>query len=482
MAEKKSVVSNFFWKFAERIGAQFVTLVVSIILARILSPEHYGTISVILVFINLANVFISSGFTASLIQKKDSDELDFSTIFYFNVLFSIALYAIIFFSAPYIESYFGLPDLGLALKILGLKIPVSAFNSIQQTYVAKHMLFRKLFWSTIGGTLASAVVGIWMAYNGYGVFALVGQYLTNGIIGTVVLWFTIRWRPLLKFSFVRFKGLYGYGWRNLFTYLVRTLYDDIYSLVIGKKYSSADLAYYTKGKQYPNLIVSNLNTSLCSVLFPAFVRFQDDNEKLKEALRRAISLGTFILSPFLIGMAVCATPFIEILLTSKWLFCVPYLQIVCLYQLFIPMSSSNLQVVKSLGRGDVLLKLEIIKRIVGVLILLVSMQFGVLAIALGAALATLFNAFMDVIASKRLVKYSFLEQFKDFFISVVPSLIMGAAVYSLTFIIKNTVLLLAIQIVTGVIIFVALCYVTKNKNFIYLLNMIKGKIFKKKLT
>lgn len=480
MSEKKGVLSNFIWKFAERVGAQLVTLVVSVVLARILSPEHYGTISLILVFINLADVFVANGFTAALIQKKDSDELDFSTIFYFNTLFSLVLYGVIFVSAPFIEHYFNSPDLALALQILGLKIPITAFNSIQQAYVAKHMLFRKLFWATLGGTIASAFVGIWMAYNGYGVFALVGQYLTNGLMGTLVLWFTIRWRPMRKFSFARFKGLYSYGWRNLLTYLVRTLYDDIYSLVIGKKYSSTDLAFYTKGKQYPNLIVSNMNTSLCSVLFPAFVRYQDDIPKLKDALRRSIKLGSYVLSPFLIGFAVCAEPFVELLLTEKWLECVPYLQVVCFYQLLIPMSSANLQVVKSLGRGDVLLKLEITKRIAGVVILLISMQFGVFAIALGAAVATVFNGAMDVLASKKLVGYACFEQVKDFLGSVVISMVMGAAIYGLKFLITNTVLLLIAQVAAGVIVFVALSYITKNSSFLYLLNILTGKIRAKK--
>lgn len=482
MAEKNSVLSNFFWKFAERIGAQVVTLVISIILARILMPEHYGTIAIILIFINIANVFVSNGFTSSLIQKKDSDNLDFSTIFYFNIAFSLLLYAVIFFCAPYVESYFDMPDLGLALRILGIKIPITAFNSIQQAYVAKHMMFRKLFWATLSGTIISAFVGIWMAYNGYGVFALVGQYLTNGFIDTVVLWFAIKWRPVLKFSGKRFKALYGYGWRTLLTYLVRTIYDDIYSFVIGKKYSSADLAYYTKGKQYPNLIVSNLNTSLCSVLFPAFVRYQDDKVQLKNSLSRSIKLGSFVLSPFLIGLAVCAEPFIEILLTSKWLFCVPYLQIVCIYQLLIPVSSANLQVVKSLGRSDFLLKLEILKRCVGILILLVSMQFGVIFIALGAALSTVFNCVMDVLASRKLLHYNFFEQLRDFFINIIPSLVMGGLIYCWKFIIENIVVLLVVQVACGVIIFVGLSYIIKNESFMYLFNKVKRKIgFKKKI-
>lgn len=478
--KKQSVLANVIWKFAERIGAQVVTLVVSIILARILDPEHYGSVSIVLIFINIANVFVANGFTSSLIQKKDPDNLDFSTIFYFNILFSIALYCLIFVSAPYIEQYFQMKDLCLALRILGLKIPITAFNAIQQAYVAKHMLFRKLFWATLGGTIVSAVVGIWMAYQGFGVFALVGQYLTNGLIDTVMLWFIIKWRPIRKFSFKRFKELYTYGWKNLLTYLVRTLYDDIYSLVIGKKYSSADLAYYTKGKQYPNLIVGNVNTSLCSVLFPAFAKYQEDLPRLKESLRKSIKLGSYVLSPFLIGMAACAEPMIELLLTDKWLPCVPFLQMVCLYQLLIPVSSANLQVIKSMGRGNTLLKLEIIKRIVGVAILLVSMQFGVYAIAVGAAVSTVFNSILDTAANSKLLNYSYKQQIKDIFSGLGLSLVMGICVYSIRYIISNSFVLLGVQVIVGVTIFVGLSHITKNENYQYLLNVIKSKRSAKK--
>lgn len=477
---KHGVLENFFWKFAERIGAQGVTLIVSIILARILSPENYGTISIILVFINIANVFITNGFTASLIQKKDADNLDFSTIFYFNLIFSVCLYSIVFLIAPIIEKYFEMPNICLALRILGLKIPVSAFNSIQQAYVAKKMLFRKLFWATLGGTIVSAFVGIWMAYNGFGVFALVGQYLTNGIIDTLVLWCTIKWRPIFNFSFVRFRSLYSYGWKNSLTYFVRTIYDDIYSVVIGKKYNGADLAFYTKGKQYPNLIVSNLNTSLCAVLFPAFVRYQNDISKLKDALRRTIKLSSYILCPFLIGLMVCAEPFIKILLTEKWLECVPYMRIVCFYQLFIPISSANLQVIKSLGRGDILLKLEIIKRIMGIIILIISMEYGVQAIAIGAAVATVLNSCIDVIATKKLMDYSYLEQLKDIFSSFSIGFLMGAVIYVFQFFIKNAVVLIFIQIIIGSVVFIGVSYITKNEHFIYILDIIKGKAYRRK--
>ena len=478
--KKQGVLENVIWKFAERIGAQLITLIVSIVLARILSPEHYGTISIILIFINIANVFVSNGFTASLIQKKDSDELDFNTIFYFNIAFSFVLYGVIFVVAPMLETFFELKHLGLALRILGIKIPITAFNSIQQTYVAKHMMFKKIFWATLGGTIVSAFVGIWMALNNYGVFALVGQYLSNGIIDTIMLWIVIKWRPKFQFSFERFKILFGFGWKVLLTYLVRTIYDDIYSFAIGKKYSSADLAYYTKGKQYPNLFVSNLNTSICAVLFPAFSKYQDDMVKMKEALRRSISMSLYLLSPFLIGLAITAKPVIELLLTEKWLECVPYMQIVCVYQLLIPISSANLQVIKSMGRSKVLLALEIIKRVFGLALLLVSMRFGVMAIAIGAAIATFFNCILDIAANCKLLNYSFLEQMKDILYGSVTSVFMGVSIYFFKFLITNSLLLLLVQVSTGVVAFVSFSFLTKNKNFLWLIQMSKEKFFASK--
>ncbi len=479
MEKKQGVFANVFWKFAERIGAQAVTLIVSIVLARLLDPEHYGTISIILIFINIANVFVSNGFTAALIQKKDSDEKDFSTIFYFNILFSLLLYAVIFFAAPWVEDYFCMPGLCTALRILGLKIPITAFNSIQQAYVAKNMMFRKLFWATLGGTVASAFVGIFMAYRGYGVYALVGQYLTNSFIDTLMLWFIIGWRPRLCFSLQRFKTLYSYGWKVLLTYLVRTVYDDIYAMVIGKQYSSADLAYYTKGKQYPNLIVQNLNTSICAVLFPAFSRHQDDIPMLKSALRRSIKISAYLLSPFLIGLAVCAEPFVAVLLTEKWLACVPFLQIVCFYQLLLPVSSANLQVIKSMGRGALLLKLETVKRVAGIVILIISMRFGVLAIAIGAAAATVLNSILDAAANSRLLGYSYFLQVKDIFGSIAISLVMGVCIYFIRFALTDPLHLLIAQIIAGAVIFVGLSYITKNESFLYFFNMLKKKLKKK---
>ena len=463
-----------FWKFGERFCAQFVTLVVSIVLARLLDPEHYGAVSVILVFINIANVFVTESFSAALIRKKDADNVDFSTIFYFNIVFSLGLYAVIYFAAPYIEAFYNMPELCNAMRILALKLPISAIYSVQQAYVSRHMLFRKFFFATIVGTAASAVVGIVMAYRGFGVYALVGQYLTNSLIGTFSLWLAVRWRPIWAFSFQKFKGLFSYGWKILVSALIRTLYDDIYSLVIGKKYTSEDLAFYSKGKHYPHLIITNVNTTISSVMFPALSKHQDSTDTLCLMMRRSIKTSSYILCPLMIGMAVVAEPLVSLVLTEKWLPCVPFLRIACIALLLQPMQSANLQAIKAIGRSDLVLKLEIVKRTVGIAILIITMQFGVTAIALGSALTALIASIVNVLPNRKLLGYKYSQQMSDLIPNVILAAIMGAAVHCVSYIKLNVAWMLVVQTIVGMIVYVGLSAVTKNDNFKYVLSVLKG--------
>ena len=463
-----------FWKFGERFCAQFVTLVVSIILARLLDPDHYGAVAIILVFINLANVFVTESFSAALIQKKNADQVDFSTIFYFNIVFSLALYGIVYVTAPWIETFYGMPELCRAMRILALKLPISAIYSVQQAYVSRNMLFKKFFFATIIGTALSAAVGIVMAYKGYGVYALVGQYLTNSLIGTVALWFAVRWRPVWAFSFTSFKSLFSYGWKILVSSLIRTLYDDIYSLVIGKKYTSEDLAFYTKGKHYPHLIITNVNTTISSVMFPALSKIQDDKERLCSMMRRSIKTSSYILCPLMIGMAAVAKPLVSLVLTDKWLPCVPFLQIACFAFLLQPMQSANLQAIKAVGRSDLVLKLEMVKRIVGIVILIITVQFGVTAIALGSALTAVIASIVNAIPNRKLLGYKYSEQIFDMLPNFLLAVVMGVVVYLVGYIKMSAFPLLCIQMVLGVAIYVGLSVITRNDNFRYVLSTVKG--------
>lgn len=478
---KKQAVSGMIWKFGERFCAQFVTLIVSILLARLLDPHHYGTVSIMLVFINIANVFVADSFGAALVQKKDADNVDFSTIFFFNIPFSLVLYGIIYIIAPYVEQFYNMPELANAMRILGLKLPISAIYSVQHAYVSRNLMFKKFFLATIIGTIVSAVVGIVMAYKGFGVYALVGQYLSNSVIGAISLWIAVRWRPVWAFSFQKFKGLFSYGWKILATSLLRAVYEDIYSLVIGKKYTSDDLAFYSKGKHYPQLIITNVNSTISSVMFPTLSKVQDDKERLCMMMRRAIRTSSYILSPLMVGMAVVAEPLVSLVLTDKWLPCVPFLRIACFYLLLMPMQSANLQAIKAVGRSDLYLKLEIAQRIFGILILVVTMNFGVMAIALGAVATTVFASLLDAIPNKKLLGYGYLQQIGDMVPSILLSAVACLPVYFIQYLNLSNIITLVLQVLGAAGIYVGLSVITKNKNFHYLISTVKS-FSKKKST
>ena len=471
---KSKVISGLVWKFAERISAQLVTFIVSVVLARLLSPEHYGAIAIVNIFIALANVFVVSGFGNSLIQKKDADDTDFSSVFYFNIIISVLMYLIVFFCAPVIASFYKMEILSPVLRVMGLRLIVAGINSVQHAYVARHMLFRRFFWSTLGGTLASGVVGIVMAYQGFGIWALAVQYMTNTTVDTLVLWFTVKWRPRFLFSIKRLRRLFSYGWKILVSALLETGYNELRSLVIGKMYTSADLAYYNKGKSFPNLFVTNINSSIQSVLFPAMANNQDKKEQVKAMMRRSIRISSYIMLPLMTGLALVAEPFIKLILTEKWLPCVPYLQIACFVMAFMPIHTANLQAIKAMGRSDIFLKLEIIKKITGLAILLFSMRYGVLAIALSGTLSTILSTIINSYPNKNLIGYSYFEQIKDLFNGIIPLFVMSLVVCLTGTLNKNELFLLVAQVLVGMVAYIVISVMTKNDSFMYIYGIVKN--------
>lgn len=474
---KNDLLNNLSWKFAERIAAQLVTVIVSIILARMLTPQDYGIIAIVTIFITFANVFVSDGFGSALIQKKEVDALDYSSVLYFNIIFSIVLYAILFFCAPLIASFYGdgYEILTPVLRVLGLRIIVSAVNSVQQAYVSRNMIFKKFFWSTLIGTVLSAVVGIGMAYSGFGVWALVGQYLTNTTVGTVTLAVSLRKKPILSFSFERLKGMVGYGSKILGTSLLITGYQEIRALIIGKVYSSEDLAYYDKGRQFPNLIVTNINTSIGAVLFPKMAQEQDDKTRIREITRKSIRFSSYLMCPLMLGLAAVAEPFVKIVLTDKWLPCVTLLQIFCVVYLFQPIHTANMQAIKAIGRSDVYLKLEIIKKVIELVVLLIVMWISVEAIVVSMAILTMAFTFVNAYPNKKLLNYSFKQQMGDILPSVCMSLVMAVIVYFFGKIPMNAYISFGVQIILGMIVYFALSLITKNSELKYFINLIKKK-------
>ncbi len=471
--KSEKILGNFIWRFLERCGAQGVSFVVSIVLARLLAPEVYGTIALVTVFTTLLQVFVDSGFGTALIQKKDADDLDFSTVFYFNIVFSIMLYMLIFFTAPLIANFYKNQALIPIIRVLSLNILISGVKNVQQSYVSKNMIFKKFFFVTIGASISSAIVGIGMAYSGFGIWALVGQQLVNTFLSATFLWFTVKWRPKLIFSFSRLKTLFSFGWKLLASALIDTLYADLRTLIIGKLYTSSDLAFYNKGKQFPQLIVTNINSSIDSVLLPTMSAVQDAKEAVKAMTRRAIKTSTYIIMPMMMGLAICAEPIVRLLLTDKWLPCVPFLRIFCFTFAFYPIHTANLNAIKAMGRSDLFLKLEIIKKAVGLVFLLSSIRFGVLAMAYTLLITSVTSQIINSWPNKKLLNYSYLEQLKDMGENIILSLIMGVCVYCINFLGLAPILTLIIQVSLGIGIYIAGSAIFKLESFGYVLNLLK---------
>lgn len=476
---KEKVLSGLIWTFGERILAQGVSFVLSIILARILMPNEYGIIAMVMVFINIANVFTSTGFGESLVQKKNADELDFSTVFYCTLGMSVVIYIILFTCAPYIAKFYHTKEIVLVLRILSLKIIMSSIATVQHAYVQKQMMFKKLFFSTLGGTVISGVLGIMLAYAGAGVWALVVQYLINTIIDIMVLFITVPWHPKFLFSLKRAKCLMNFGWKLVLANLINAVYNELRSLIIGHSYSSAALAYYNKGNQIPALAITNIDTAIGTVVFPAMSE-TEGKERLKAIGRRAMKTTSYIILPIMIGLIIVSRPLILLLLTEKWENSIIFMQILCLYWMTQPIQTTNWQIIKAVGRSDLCLKLECLKKSIGIIMILVSMQFGVTAIAISAALFGFVSMVISILPNKKLINYSIKEQLLDIMPSFFASLVMGVVVYTISFIKMPTVVLLIIQVILGICTYLTISYIFKIDSFSYMLSMIQGKLEKNK--
>ena len=477
---RKTVFANFIWRFMERFGAEIVQLVVAIVLARILSTSDYGTVALMNVFINVLMVFVNSGFNSALIQKKDADIVDFSTVFYTQLALCFILYLGLFVAAPSIARFYKDLSMTPMIRVLGLTLIVAGVKNVQTAYVSRHMQFKRFFFATLGGTVGAAVLGIWMAMNGYGVWALIAQSLFNNTVDTLILWFTVKWRPALVFSKKRLKTLFSFGWKLLVSSLLDRASTSIRSLVIGKVYSKDDLAFYNRGGSWPSLLVNNINASIDSILFPVMSDVQDDKERVKAMTRRSIKVSTYLIAPLLMGLAGCSVPLIRILLTDKWLPTVPYQIIICVNYMFYPIHTANLSAIKAMGRSDLSLKLQVIKISIILATLLVTVRISVMAIALGSIFTSVASQITNSFPNKKLLGYSYFDQLKDILPNVLMAVSMGAVVYSVSFLKLNDWLTLVIQIPLGVLIYVGGSIVFHIDSFHYVLSILSSALKKRK--
>ena len=475
-----SLVGSLAWKLLERFGVQGTQFILQIVLARILSPDHYGLLSIMIIFTNLANVFIQTGFNTALVQNKDVTEEDYSSVFWVSFTMAVLFYGIIFFCAPLIAAFYAMPDIIWPLRVLALMLLPGALNSVQLAKVSREMNFRKVFYSNIAGILLAGSAGIAIAVLGGGLWALVAYTMVNVFTACLVMRFTCNWRIRLVCDLRRIRVLFSFGWKLLLSSLIDTLYQDIRSLVIGKKYDSSTLGYYNRGKQFPQFFITAVNGTVQSVMLPAMSQKQDSKEEVKKLTRTSIMVSAFILFPIMAGLAGVATPLVRLLLTDKWLPCVPYLQIYCFSLAFYPIHSCNLQAINAMGRSDVFLILEIIKKTIGLTALAIAVFCfnSPIAIAM-TGVFTVFTSFLvNAFPNKKLIHYSYKEQILDILPSLVLAVVMLGCVWAVELLALPTWLTLLTQVMVGMIVYASLALLLKLKPCRFLVEAL-GQKFKK---
>ena len=470
-------MSGLFWVYMENISGQAVSFIVTIILARLLEPDDYGSIALIGVFVALAQVFITGGISSALIQKKDSDELDYSTMFWFNLCVSVLLYIFLFVLAPAIANYYDNMVLSPVLRIMALSIPLSAFNCIQQAYVASNMVFRKSFLSNFGGVIVSGIVGIVMAYFGLGLWALVAQRLLYVAVNTVLLKIVIDWYPKLMFSMERLKPLLSFGWKLMVTGFMFTGYSELRSLIIGKRYSSTDLGYYDRGFSFPKLIAGNVDSTITRVLFPALAKEQDSKANLADKTRRAAKMSAYIMTPILWGLAGIAHPLVLLLLGEKWLPCVPYLQIMCFIWWLQPTQSCSAQAIKAIGRSDLYLYLEITCKTVGLGLLAYAVLVldSVIAITIMYLVSQIVSVILYGWVTSKTIGYKIRHQLIDLLYPAVMSLLMCGLALLLETVINSVLMCVLLQIVICSISYLLFSLIIRYEPFIYICSILRDK-------
>lgn len=473
---KQSVVASLAYKFVERLAVKGIGLVVQIILARLLAPEAFGQVAVMMVFINLSQNFIQSGFNTALVQNKDVTEIDYSTVYYITTGIALLCNIIIFFAAPFIGGFYEAPELVLPLRVFALVLFLGAFNSVQVARLQKEMRFKETMMCNLIATIISGIAGVLCAYAGLGIWALIIYNGSNVLVSAVCMAIAVKWKPQFVFSIARAKILFDFGWKMLISSFLCSLYYDMRSLIIGKRFSTADLAYYDRGQQFPVIISNTLDNAIQAVMFPALARVQDNLTKLRESLRKTIGMGVLIITPMMVGLAVVAKPLIVLLLTDKWLPAVPYMQFLCIAEISIPVISSNLIAIKAMGKSGSYMKLEIIRRIMMVVVLISAVIFfdSVLAIATSTVVIAILDTIIIMAFMNKLMDYGIAAQLKDIWRPILSSLVMGVVVYLVGMISMPTILLLAVQVFVGILAYMGASLVLNRSMVKAMLGMVRG--------
>lgn len=442
---KDKILNGLFWQYLQRFTTQVVQLIISIVLARLLLPKDFGIIALVGVFITISGVLIDSGFSNALIQKKEADNKDFSSVFLLNLLLSGLLYVLLFIASPGIARFYNEPLLTQVLRVIGLTIVLNAFTIIQTVVLSRNLQFRTSFNVNLGSTIISGIVGVVMAYRGFGVWSLVFSQLTSKIVSTVLLWYYIHWKPSFEFSAQRIKALFNYGSKILFGSLFNALYNNVYSIIIGKQYNSTMLGYYNRGALMPTLVVDSISNSLGAVMFPALSAHQDDKPYIKRMVKRMLQNSAAIIFFLMVVLIVIAEPLVSILLTDKWLPAVPYLQLVSITVAFYPLHAINASAITSVGESGKYLKITIINKLISLVMILAAIPFGVYIMVIAGAIASFISTFISAWSSKTAIGYSAVEQWKDVFPAFLVAIVAGLIAWPISHVGLNHWLTLLIQ-------------------------------------
>ena len=455
--EKKKIISSLIYKMIERLSVKGLGLVVSIVLARMLAPEEFGQIAIMTVFINLSQVIVEGGFTSALIQRGDVTDRDYSTVFFINLGLAVLCFLLLQLAAPFISLYYA-QNITRHLKVYAFTVFFGAFNALQMARMQKRMQFRRMMVCSLIATVISGIAGIVGAYCHMGLWALIIYHMTNSIAICITAACADKWLPKLEFSLVRAKILFDYGWKMFVSAVLCSLYGDIRSLVIGKMFSSNDLGYYNRGQQFPQVISHTLDSAIQSVMFPTMASVQDEKEHFTMLLRSAVTMGAYVIIPTMFGLAAVSESVVWLLLTEKWLPCVPYMQWLCIANAAVPVLSSNLIAIKASGRSDIYMRLEMIRRVVmlGMLLITVFVFRSVLAIAVSFCVSYWLDALICMLPVKNLFRYGVGKQMADLWRIVLSAAIMFVVVQSMNMLAWNKILLLMVQIVVGVLVYLGL--------------------------
>ncbi len=474
---KIKTLHGMFWSFLERNGQQGIELVISIILARLLLPEQFGLIAMLAIFMAIAQSFLDSGFGSALIQKKDATHVDFCSIFYFNIVVGIVVAGLLCLAAPWIAAFYEEPTLTPLTRFLSLNLVINSFALIQSTLLIKHIDFKTQLKVSIAATIGSGIIGITLAYLGFGVWSLAIHLVMSTLFRTVLLWFLNTWRPSLVFSFAALKNMFAFGSKLLFSGLLSTVFRNIYLLVIGKLFTATDLGFYTRAKSCIRLSSENLTSSVNRVTFPVFSSIQDDTARFKRGVQKALTTLSFLNFPIMIGLLVTAKPLVLVLLTEKWLPCVPYLQLLCFVGLLYPLHLINLNVLIAKGRSDLFLRLEVLKKILVVIAIAVTYRWGIQAMIYGQIGVSILSYYLNSYYTGRLIGYPLKKQVFDLSPYLGMAVMMGIGVYSLQLLpFPNNWSLLIFQGLAGVIIYAALSRIFKMPAFLEILAIVTNRL------